>query len=70
MTPTLVSSAAAPVPAPRADLLFTAHPGTQRSPMTGVRHTHQNRHVAVIAVTTGLISVTIATVAIVLASAW
>ncbi len=70
MTPTLVSSAAAPVPAPRAGLLFTAHPGTQRPPMTEVRHTRQNRRVEVVAVTAGLVSVTIATVAIMLASAW
>jgi len=35
-----------------------------------VRHTRQNRRVEVVAVTAGLVSVTVAAVAIMLASAW
>lgn len=70
MTSTLVSPAAAPVPAPRADLIFTAHYGAQRSPLTEVQHARRTRRLAVVAITTGLVSVTVATVAIVLASAW
>lgn len=68
MMSTLVSSAADPVPTPRADLIFTAHYGGQRSPLTEVQHARRTR-LAVVTVTTGLVSVTVATVAIVLASA-
>lgn len=70
MTSTLVFPAAALVPAPRADLIFTAHYGAQRSPLTEVRHARRTRRLAVVAVTTGLITVTGAAVAIVLAGTW
>ncbi|QZQ54728.1 hypothetical protein KZI27_15785 [Curtobacterium sp. TC1] len=70
MTHTLVPPTATPAPAPRADLIFTAHYGAQRSPLTEVQHARWTRRLAVVAVTTGLVSVTVATVAIVVASAW
>lgn len=60
MTPTLVSLAADPLPAPRADLIFTAHYGAQRSPLTEVRHARRTRRLAVAAVATGLVAVTAA----------
>lgn len=76
MTPTLVPPPA-PVPATRVDRIsatpygaHTTHYGAQRSPLTEVRHARRSRRLAVGAITTGLVSVTVVMVAIVLAGTW
>lgn len=72
MTPTLVSPAADPLPAPRADLIFTAHYRARRSPLTEVRHALRTRRLAVAAVAAGLVAVTAAaaSASIVLMGTW